>query len=271
VGHADRDEATKTAETILRQEIHVGEAQLDRSSPGLLLSSLSAGLDIGFGPMLVVAVSAAAEDDGPGTRMLLAFVYAIGYVIVILGRSELFTEHTTLAILPLLSGRSTVGRVARLWGLVYAGNLVGAVAFAGVASWLGPALGLFDASHMQATGDHLVAAGPWVMFASAIGAGWLMGLVSWLVTAARETLAQIALIVLVTGTIGFLGLHHSIAGTIEVLLAVFGAELTTADWLRFLVISTAGNAIGGIVLVALLKFGHVTQDPEDRPDQPARR
>jgi formate/nitrite transporter FocA (FNT family) len=262
---ADRGEATKPAATILEQEIRVGEEQLDRSASGLLLSGLSAGLDIGVGPMLVVAVMAATEDTGVGVRLLSAFAYSLGFLIVILGRSELFTENTTLAILPLLSRQTTLAKVARLWGLVYAGNLAGVITFALVASWLGVALGLFDAGDLRELSSHLVDYDAGVIFVSAIGAGWIMGLVSWLVTAARETTAQILIIVIVTGTIAFLGLHHSIAGSIEVLFGVFGADLAAGEWVRFLVISTMGNAIGGTVLVALLKFGHITQGPAVHP------
>lgn len=48
-----------------------------------------------------------------------------------------------------------------------------------------------------------------------------MGLVSWLVTASRDSMAQILMILLVAGSIYFLHLHHSIAGSVEVLMGVF--------------------------------------------------
>ncbi|MFP3913636.1 MAG: formate/nitrite transporter family protein [Actinomycetota bacterium] len=259
-GAGDETEAaTKPAPTILRQEIMVGTEQLGRTAPGLFLSAVSAGLDIGFGPLLVVAVLGATPDDTLATRLATAVVYSIGFVIVILGRSELFTEHTTLAVLPLLSGDASVRQVARLWALVYAGNLLGVAVFASLAAPLGTGLGLFDASHVDRMTDTLLEGG-WLLIAGGgIAAGWLMGLVSWLVTAARDTIGQIVIIVLVTGSIAFLGLHHSIAGSVEVLIGVLSAGTSLGEWARFLVGATIGNAIGGIVLVAALKYGHIVQ------------
>jgi formate/nitrite transporter FocA (FNT family) len=250
-------EATKPAETILQQEIAIGSEQLERPAGGLFLSAVSAGLDIGFGPLLVVTVMAVSPEATLGSRLVMALVYAIGFVIVILGKSELFTEHTTLAVLPLLDGRTTLRRVARLWGLVYGGNLLGALAFAVLAVPLGTGLGLFDAPDVGRMSHHLTDHAPAVILGSAVAAGWLMGLVSWLVTASRDTIGQVMIILLVAGSIAFLGLHHSIAGSVEVLMGVFAGEVTAGDYLRFLGLATLGNAIGGVVLVAGLKFGHV--------------
>ena len=84
-----------------------------------------------------------------------------------------------------------------------------------------------------------------------------MGLLSWLVAASRDTIGQIFIVWLVTFAIGFLHLHHCMAGTAEVLAGVFtgeGADL--GDFGKFLLWSTVGNAAGGIVFVALIKYGH---------------
>ncbi|MBA2291187.1 MAG: formate/nitrite transporter family protein [Gemmatimonadales bacterium] len=262
---ADGGEATKSAQTILRQEIEVGSEQLQRPTAGLLLSSLSAGLDIGFGPLMVATVIALSPVDSLGVRLVTALVYSIGFMIVILGRSELFTEHTTLAVLPLLSGQTSVRRVARLWGLVYCGNIAGAVIFAALAAPLGVGLGLFTADDVGRMSRGLTDHTSLIILGSAIAAGWMMGLVSWLVTAARDTVGQVFIILLVAGSISFLHLHHSIAGSVEVLMGVFVADVTVGEFLKFLVLATVGNAIGGIVLVAGLKFSHVTKPGPETP------
>ena len=253
---ADEGEATKPARTILRQEIQVGSEQLDRPALGLFLSAVSAGLDIGFGPLMVASVIARAGEDALGARAAMALVYSISFIIVILGRSELFTEHTTLAILPLLSGNTSVGRVGRLWSLVYSGNLIGTLGFAAFAGPVGLALGLFRARDVATMSRQLTGFGGWAIFGSAVAAGWMMGLISWLVTAARDTVGQILIILLIAGAISFLRLHHSIAGSVEVLMGVLVAGVPTLEYGRFLLIATLGNAIGGIVLVAGLKYGH---------------
>ncbi len=267
---ADEGEATKPATTILRQEIEIGEEQLERSTRGILLSAISAGLDIGFGPLLVATVLAFAPHDTIGARLVGAVVYAIGFIIVIIGRSELFTEHTVLAVLPLLSRRTTISRVARLWGLVFGGNMIGVVAFAAFAAPLGLGLGLFTAEDVTHMAHGLTETAPLVMFGSAVAAGWMMGLVSWLVTASRDTMGQILIILLVAGSIYVLQLHHSIAGSVEVLIGVFAGSVAFEDFLRFLVIAALGNAAGGIIFVALLKNGHVANSAYPRTGYPPR-
>lgn len=254
----DEVEATKPADEILRQEIKIGEEQLERESRGLLLSAVSAGLDVGFGPLMVASVLAASPVDTLGSRLIGAMVYAIGFIIVIIGRSELFTEHTTLAVLPLFSGRTTLARIARLWSLVYAGNLAGGAVFAALAAPLGVQLGLFAPKDVARMSHHLTDFPPLVLFGSAVVAGWMMGLVSWLVTASRDTIGQILVVLLVAGSIYFLHLHHSIAGSVEVLMGVFVAGVPFTEFLRFLGLATVGNAVGGIVFVALVKYGHIS-------------
>ena len=87
--------------------------------------------------------------------------------------------------------------------------------------------------------------------------GWLMGLLSWMVVAARDTISQIAIVWIVTTTIGLCGLHHCVVGSVEVLGAVFtGQGVSVLDFGRFLLLASLGNAVGGSVFVALVKYGH---------------
>jgi formate-nitrite transporter family protein len=148
-----------------------------------------------------------------------------------------------------------VGQLARLWGLVYCSNLVGGAIFAFFTTWIGPALGVIEPEAFAAIATPLVThTGIDILF-SAILAGWLMGLLSWLVTAGRDTISQIIIVWLVTSVIGLARLHHVVVGTVEVLAGVFaGVGATGADFGHFLLWTTLGNAIGGSVFVALLKY-----------------
>jgi formate/nitrite transporter FocA (FNT family) len=187
----------------------------------------------------------------------VANMYSLGFVFVVLGRSELFTEHTTLAVLPILDGRASLTQLGRLWALVYVSNLVGAAAFAAFAAFIGPQLGIARPEVFGAIASGMVEPTGWVILLSGVLAAWLMGLMSWLVAASRDTIGQIFIVWLVTFAIGFAHLHHAIVGTAEVLAGVFsgqGADL--ADFGRFLLFATLGNVIGGFVFVALIKWGH---------------
>ena len=82
----------------------------------------------------------------------------------------------------------------------------------------------------------------------------MMGITAWLVTSARDTLSRIVLVTLITGSIGFLGLHHSIVGNIEVFSALlYGNTVSLMSYLWFLVVVLVGNTVGGVVFVAVLK------------------
>ncbi|WP_343749204.1 formate/nitrite transporter family protein [Halarchaeum salinum] len=250
---------------ILARQIRSGLNELQRPADGLLLSALSAGLDIGFGPLFmgIVLTFTAGVYDPATQRLLVANAYAIGFVFVVLGRSELFTEHTTLAVLPVLDGRSTFASLARLWGLVYVGNVVGASIFAAAMVWLAPAYGIINYGVFAELAAPLLHHSAPVVFAGAVLAGWLMGLLSWLVAGADGTIARFAVVWLVTAAIGLAHLPHSIAGTVEVLAGVLTSDAyPLVAYLRFLVVATTGNIVGGVVFVALLKYGHVVRGSE---------
>jgi len=189
--------------------------------------------------------------------MLVANMYAIGFIFVVLGRSELFTEQTTLAVLSVLNRKATVAALGRSWAVIYAANLVGAAAFAGLAVLIGPALGVIDRPVFGTIAVTLTAHPWWVILLSGILAGWLMGLLSWLVTASRDTISQIVIVWLIASVIGIAHLHHVVVGSVEVLAGVFAGEgVTWMDFGHFLLWTTLGNAVGGPVFVAVIKYGH---------------
>jgi formate-nitrite transporter family protein len=255
-----RQEPQKTYHTILEQHVRQAQEEIERPAGALLLSGLSAGLDLGFGPFLMAVISTLTSKELPHsvTQILTTLAYSVGFIFVVMGRSELFTEQTTSAVLPVLSRRAQLGQLLRLWALVLVANLTGAALTAAVISQVGPRMGVIEIGALREIASKLLDQAWWVMWLSAIAAGWLMGLMAWLVVASRDTVSQIIVVTLTTFVIGIAGLHHSIAGTIEVLMAVFaGAGPTPADFGQFLLWSVLGNAIGGSTFVALLKFGHV--------------
>lgn len=250
---------------ILQEQIEEGLAQLRRSAGGLFLSGLSAGLDLGFGPLAAVTALAllGESDTALVEQLLVANLYTIGFIFVVLGRTELFTEYTALAVLPVLDRRASVVELGRLWTLVYLANLLGGLIFAAVAVAIGPSFGAFGPAALQGIAVPLIDHDPAALFGGALLAGWLMGLVSWLVAAAQETISRVFFVWLVTFVIGFVHLPHSIAGNIEVLFGLLGGStVTLPEYLRFLSLATAGNVIGGTTFVAGLKYSYVVRGSE---------
>lgn len=256
---AEEETPKKSSGEILYDEVNEAIASQELSFWRLFNSGLSAGLDLGFSVFLMATAYTLVADVWPEpiVQLLIASMYSFGFIIVILGRSELFTEQTTLAVLPVLTGQTSVRELLRLWVVVYVANLVGAILFAGLVAWIGPALGVADAHAFGEIAATLVSYSGPVMFTGALLAGWLMGLLSWLVAAGRDTTSQIIIVWLITGALGLCHLPHVIVGTTEVLAGVFVRQgATFADFGHFLLWTTLGNTAGGVIFVALIKYAH---------------
>jgi formate/nitrite transporter FocA (FNT family) len=252
---------------ILGEEIHEGTAEVERHGLGLFLSGVSAGIDITFSVLLMaVTLTLANGVLGPlFERALLANMYAVGFIFVKLGRSELFTEHTTLLVFPALHRKLSLGELARVWAYVYSGNLVGVAVLSAILAVFAPYFGIIQPQAFGQIATHLVDYPGWIILISAILAGWMMGLLSWLTAATHETMSQILCIWLVAAAIGFAGLHHAIAGSAEVLSGVFsGQGASLAGFFHFLVWTTLGNALGGLFF-AVLKYAHAIHGQQSEP------
>ncbi|MWG33680.1 formate/nitrite transporter family protein [Halomarina oriensis] len=248
--------------TILEQQIEEGLMALRRPISGQFLSGLSCGLDLGIGMFMLYAVHTAVTGyyDEPTMKFITSSVYTFGFIFVILGRLELFTEHTTLAVLPVLGDRSSMRELGILWGVVLFANLVGGALFSVVAVYAGPALGVIEPEAFIDIGDTFIELSPMATFTGAVFAGWLMGLLSWILTSAQDTISRMFTIFIVTFTIGFAHLPHCVAGNIEVLTGLLaGADYTVADFLVFEVLAILGNIVGGVVFVALFMYGHTVR------------
>lgn len=101
-----------------------------------------------------------------------------------------------------------------------------------------------------------------------------MRVTAWLVTSARDTLSRIVLVTLISGSIGFLGLHHSIVGNIEIFSALlYGNTVSLARYLLFLAVIFVGNTVGGVEFVGVIKnrtflFDIVKAKEETAKDKP---
>ncbi|MDP5062680.1 MAG: formate/nitrite transporter family protein, partial [Maribacter sp.] len=208
---------------ILSRVIHEGEEIFKVKNKAMFLSALIAGLEIGFSYFMICALYYLLNGTIETTYIfkLFALVYPVGFILVILGKSALFTEQTSVLALPMLNGQRSIWELLRVWGLVILGNVIGGIIFAVFIGFLAPHLHLFTTDTMVKIGTHVAKADSWVLLTSAVVAGWLMGLLTWLLNSTMNSLTRVVLIVMITGVIGFGGFHHSIVGNIE----VFGAFL----------------------------------------------
>lgn len=250
----------KELEDILNQQIKTALREYKRPTVGLFLSAFAAGLEVGFSFFLMCAMYTlfVGQVSASSLHLIMAVSYPIGFIFVVIGRSELFTEHTTLAILPVLAGSATIQSLLILWFTIYVGNLCGGFLFSSMMIAVGPALGIANKEAFLHIAQEFTHYDWLVTMLSAMIAGWLMGLLAWLVTAANDTLSRIFIIILITSVIGIGGLHHSIVGSIEVFTGLMtNTEITWQDYGRVQLWATVGNLIGGVFFVALIKYGHI--------------
>ena len=242
---------------ILSRVIHEGEAIFKIKNQALGLSAIIAGLEIGFSYFLLCSLHYLLSGKlGENTIFkLFSLVYPVGFILVVVGKSALFTEQTSVLTLPVLNGQRKMIELLRIWGVVVLGNVAGGILFTLFIGYLAPKLNLFTHETMVTIGEHVVHYDAWVLFLSAIVAGWLMGLLNWLLNSTINSLTRILLIFLITGVIGFGGFHHSIVGNIEVFGALLYSEnVNLLDYISFLALALAGNIIGGAIVVGLFKY-----------------
>lgn len=256
----EETDTTRDYRNILQLQIAEGVQELRRPAHGQFLSATACGINLGigvFGLLTIETILGAVTGEG-ATHVIKAFVYTFGFIIAIMSQTELFTEHTTLAVFPVLGGEESLPKLARLWVLVYAGNIIGGALFAWFMVIAGPSIELIDAHSFHETALTFIHLS-WVgVFTGGMLAGALMALLSWMHTAVRDSVSRILIIFVCTYLIGFGHLPHCVAGNIEVIAGMLsGADITVGEWAQFLSVTTLGNIVGGVVFVTLLNYSHI--------------
>jgi len=243
---------------VYRAIYREGMEELSRSAGPLWWSGIAAGLAMGMS-LVVEALLRSHLPEAAWRPLVAKLGYGAGFLIVILGRQQLFTENTLTVILPLLrvwSGGVLVN-VIRLWTVVLAANVVGAAAFAVAIVHL-PVL---DDSVERAALDIAFEAmrpGPFGIFVRGIFAGWLIAIMVWLLPFAES--GRVAVIMLVTYMVGLAGFSHVIAGSVEVFtLATSGLVPWWQAFAFYTLPALAGNTLGGVALVAALSHAQFVE------------
>jgi formate/nitrite transporter FocA (FNT family) len=250
------------AHIVYKAIMNEGEEELDRSSSALAWSGLAAGLSMGFS-LMTEGLLRAHLPEAHWRPLVAKLGYSIGFLVVILGRQQLFTENTLTVILPLMKRRNidTLGNVIRLWAIVLVTNVIGVAAFAYVAA----KTQVFNEETRQAflaIGKEAIANGAWVNGLRGVFAGWLIALMVWLLPVAET--ARVAVIVVITYLVALAQFSHIIAGSADALYVVAGGQASFWDVMaRWFAPTLAGNVIGGTTIVAALNRAQVVSGEEE--------
>lgn len=242
-------DAYKPAEmAALVEAVGVAKARLPLGQ--MLTLAVLAGAFIGFGGAAYLMVMTGADPGFGPARLLGGLVFALGLILVIVGGAELFTGNA-LMVMAAVEGKITPGELARNWGVVYLGNLLGAVGLAlafGLTGMLEGPMGETAAS--LATAKAGGAALTWLVKGALCNA--LVCLAVWLTFSARDTTGKILAILWPVTAFVLLGLEHSIANMFFFPLGLLaGADVAPSLMLGNLFWVTLGNVLGGAGGVAL--------------------
>ena len=239
-------------EAILQE----AETELDRPADALFWSGLAAGLSMGFS-MIGHGLLKTYLPKAEWSTLIDSFGYSLGFVIVILGKQQLFTENTLTPMLPLLERKDfrTFWRVMRLWGIVLLANLTGALLLAFVIA----KTTVFSPSVLKSfdeIGYTMLEPGFSTTLLRGIFAGWLIALMVWILPNAQS--GRLWIIILITYIIGVAHFSHVIAGAVETFTLAATQKASWGDVLGdFILPALIGNIIGGVILVAVINHAQV--------------
>jgi formate/nitrite transporter FocA (FNT family) len=257
----EREEvATRTAprspviHEVVREQ---GEDELARPLASLAWSGVAAGIAIMASVIAEAALLRKLPEAVPWREAAADLGYSLGFLIVILGRLQLFTEQTIVSALPVMAAPSwpALGRTARLWVVVFLANMAGAAA----AAWMNLHLGLVGPellARMLDVSAELLHRTPLETLAQAVPAGFLVATIAWLRVGGAGS--EFWIVLALTSAIALGGFAHVVAGGAEAFLLVFDGRIGLGAALGGIILpALLGNVIGGTGLFALLAHGQV--------------
>ena len=237
----------------------LGEEEMARPAISLWWSGIAAGISISFS-LLTEALLQMRLPDAPWRPLVVSFGYSVGFLMVVLSRQQLFTENTITVVLPVVAKptRRRALKMARMWAIVFLANMAGTL-FAAMFCAYTPVLSPEVLAAMQGISRDMMAHGWFDMFFRAIGAGFLVAAMVWLLPSATAT--QFHIVTLMTWLIAAGGFTHVVAGSVEAFLLVARGDLGLPAMIGgFTIPVLLGNIIGGTALFALLSYAQVMKE-----------
>lgn len=236
-----------------------GVEELERPASSLWWSGVAAGIAISTS-VYCEAFIHAHLPDAAWRPLIENFGYSVGFVIVIMGGFQLFTEQTVTAVLPVLANptKKNFSRTARLWSIVFAANMAGTF----FAALMALVVGWVDAKQLEAALEvarHFAENDTLAIFLLGMPAGFFIAALVWILPTSPGS--EFWLIVLLTYMIALGDLTHVVAGSTEVFLLLLVGEVSLASAVFGIIIpALIGNIIGGTVLFSMIAYAQVREE-----------
>ncbi|MER6827879.1 formate/nitrite transporter family protein [Streptosporangium sp. NPDC000563] len=231
--------------------VNEGSARLARPWPTLVVTGLLGGIDVGTGVLAYLLVK-----EATGSAILAGSAFSIGFVALLLARSELFTENFLVPVAAVAARHGSLSGLARLWAVSLVANLAGGWGIA----WL--IMQAFPGLHPTAVeaGTHFAALGTNLRsFSLAVLAGMVITLMTRMQHATDDLGVRLVPAVLFGALLAGGQLFHSVLDSILMFTALITgrAPFGYLDWLAALGWAVMGNLVGGVGLVTFLRLARV--------------
>lgn len=258
--NAQKNLERPSAQDIYEQVANNARQELGRSSISLAISGLAGGVFMGLSALgTAIALAMLTTPGQPPTgsvQMIAKMFYPLGFIVVILGRSQLFTENTLYPVALVLAEKKHFWQTARLWATVLPANVLGALTFAALASLTGalrPDV-VQSLAQLGVEATHNPAA---TIFWSGVMGGWIIATVAWLVSGSHSITGSVMIIWLLAFVVGLGNFAHCIAASGEVFAAILTGRVPWMAFPAWFFPAVAGNICGGVGMVTLLEYGQV--------------
>ena len=257
-----------SAKEIFTEVAANARRELRRTNLALAISGFGGGAFLGLSALGVAFVSVLLGHSS-ADHLIASMFYPVGFIVVIIGRSQLFTENTLYPAALVLAERKHILRTLRLWTVVLPANLAGALGFAALAAFT-PGIDRNFVNAISQAGSVALNHSFNTVFWSAVIAGWLIALAAWLVSGSHSITGSVMVIWMLTFFIALGDFAHCIATSCDILVAVLAGIATWTAYGWWLLAAAAGNIVGGVVLVAVLEYGQAIFAEESEPKEEER-
>src|SRR3954447_12393908 len=251
-------------EEIWESSLDEGERRLSRHWTGLAATGFAGGIDVFFSVLLLAVATGALQQVLPEqtAHLIASTTFGVGFVFITLGRAELFTENFVVPVGAVWAGRARIGGLVRMWLLTMVANFAGLALLAAIFA----VSGVVKLETLEAAGtmaDTLAERSSLAAFLSAIAAGTIMTLFTWVVAAAETGSARVAASLVIGFVLAVPTLNHAIVGFGEMSFGLIAgtAHANVGDLCRIVGLEIVGNLLGGVGLVFTTRLAQVRAEP----------
>ena len=256
--------AARAPDEIWEEGLDEGQRRLERGPVALAATDFAGGVEFFFGVLALAVVTAGLHEVLPEatSHVLASAVFGIGFAFITIGRAELFTENFLIPVGAVQAGRAGIGRLLQMWLITMVFNFVGLALFAALFA----VEGVLEPATRQAAGTLADTLGEraWLpSLLSAVAAGTIMTLFTWVVAAAESATGRIVASLIVGLILALPSLNHAVVGFGEMAFGLFAgtADIGYRDMAKTVGLAIAGNLIGGVGLVFSTRLAQVRGEP----------